>query len=164
SRSGHRRYVVDHVRFQVTAFQSSSGRGQQTFWRYGLRHYNTTQCKIERSPELWGKHYKIRCKQQVRHKLSEFCQRGIEEKQGKGVMAKATKKQALDRGLSALLKEPNNDIQSATDKNADKVVGHIVELELDAIEVNPFQPRSNFNDEALLELASSIRELGVIQP
>lgn len=79
-------------------------------------------------------------------------------------MAKATKKQALGRGLSALLKDPNNDIQSATDKNADKVVGHIVELELDAIEVNPFQPRSNFNDEALLELASSIRELGVIQP
>ncbi len=79
-------------------------------------------------------------------------------------MAKATKKQALGRGLSALLKDPNNDIQSATDKNADKVVGHIVELDLDAIEVNPFQPRSNFNDEALLELASSIRELGVIQP
>src|SRR5690606_8443917 len=79
-------------------------------------------------------------------------------------MAKATKKQALGRGLSALLKDPNNDIQSATDKNADKVVAHIVELELDAIEVNPFQPRSNFNDEALSELASSIRELGVIQP
>jgi len=30
--------------------------------------------------------------------------------------------------------------------------------------VNPFQPRSNFNDDALQELASSIRELGVIQP
>ena len=79
-------------------------------------------------------------------------------------MAKATKKQALGRGLSALLKDPENDIQSATDRNADKVVGNIVELDIDAIEVNPFQPRSNFNDEALHELASSIRELGVIQP
>lgn len=79
-------------------------------------------------------------------------------------MAKAVKKQALGRGLSALLKDPNNDIQSATDKNADKVVGNIVELELDSIDVNPFQPRSNFNDDALQELASSIRELGVIQP
>lgn len=79
-------------------------------------------------------------------------------------MAKATKKQALGRGLSALLKDPENDIQSATDKNADKVVGNIVELDLNTIEVNPFQPRSNFNDEALHELASSIRELGVIQP
>jgi len=79
-------------------------------------------------------------------------------------MAKATKKQALGRGLSALLKDPENDIQSVSDKNADKVVGNIVELDVDSIEVNPFQPRSNFNDEALHELATSIRELGVIQP
>lgn len=79
-------------------------------------------------------------------------------------MAKATKKQALGRGLSALLKDPDNDIQTASDKNADKVVGNIVELDIEAIEVNPFQPRSNFNDEALHELASSIKELGVIQP
>lgn len=79
-------------------------------------------------------------------------------------MAKATKKQALGRGLSALLKDPDNDIRTASDKNADKVVGSIVELELDSIEVNPFQPRSNFNDEHLEELATSIRELGLIQP
>ncbi len=79
-------------------------------------------------------------------------------------MAKATKKQALGRGLSALLKDPANDIKSADDKNADKVVGNIVELELQNIEVNPFQPRTSFNEETLRELASSIRELGVIQP
>lgn len=79
-------------------------------------------------------------------------------------MAKATKKQALGRGLSALLKDPNNDINSAEDTNADKVVGNIVELDIESIEVNPFQPRTNFNEESLRELASSIRELGVIQP
>ena len=79
-------------------------------------------------------------------------------------MAKATKKQALGRGLSALLKDPSNDIKSAEDKNADKVVGSIVELDLDSIEVNPFQPRTSFNEESLRELASSIKELGVIQP
>lgn len=79
-------------------------------------------------------------------------------------MAKATKKQALGRGLSALLKDPANDIKSVEDKNADRVVGSIVELELDAIEVNPFQPRTSFNEETLRELASSIKELGVIQP
>jgi ParB family chromosome partitioning protein len=79
-------------------------------------------------------------------------------------MAKATKKQALGRGLSALLKDPSNNIQSVTDKNADKVVGSIVELELSSIEVNPFQPRTSFNEESLRELASSIKELGVIQP
>lgn len=79
-------------------------------------------------------------------------------------MAKATKKQALGRGLSALLKDPSNDIKSVEDKNADKVVGSIVELELGSIEVNPFQPRTSFNEESLRELASSIKELGVIQP
>ena len=79
-------------------------------------------------------------------------------------MAKATKKQALGRGLSALLKDPSNDIQSAQDVNADKVIGNIVELDIDFIEVNPFQPRTNFSEESLRELASSIKELGIIQP
>ncbi|UUC47139.1 ParB/RepB/Spo0J family partition protein [Flavobacterium cerinum] len=79
-------------------------------------------------------------------------------------MTKAIKKQALGRGLSALLKDPENDIKSVEDKNADKVVGNIIELDIDAIEINPFQPRTNFNEESLQELATSIRELGVIQP
>lgn len=79
-------------------------------------------------------------------------------------MAKAIKKQALGRGLSALLKDPNNDIKSVEDANADKVVGNIIELDIDSIEVNPFQPRSNFNEETLRELSTSIKELGVIQP
>ncbi len=79
-------------------------------------------------------------------------------------MAKARKKQALGRGLSALLNDPDKDIKSVEDKDADKIIGNIVELDLDQIEVNPFQPRSSFNEEQLEELASSIRELGVIQP
>ena len=79
-------------------------------------------------------------------------------------MAKATKKQALGRGLSALLQQDTPNINSAQDKNADKVVGNIIELALDLIDVNPYQPRTYFDEEALRELASSIRELGVIQP
>uniref|UniRef100_UPI0040490417 ParB/RepB/Spo0J family partition protein n=1 Tax=Flavobacterium sp. TaxID=239 RepID=UPI0040490417 len=79
-------------------------------------------------------------------------------------MTKAVKKQALGRGLSALLKDPSNDIKSAEDKGADKVVGSTIELDIDSIELNPFQPRSNFNEETLKELATSIKELGVIQP
>lgn len=79
-------------------------------------------------------------------------------------MTKAIKKQALGRGLSALLKDPENDIKTVEDKNADKVVGNIIELDIEAIEINPFQPRTNFNEESLQELATSIRELGVIQP
>ncbi len=79
-------------------------------------------------------------------------------------MAKATKKQVLGRGLSALLNDTKEDITSVQDKNAEKLVGSIVEIELDAIAVNPFQPRTNFSEEALKELAGSIKELGVIQP
>ena len=37
-------------------------------------------------------------------------------------------------------------------------------MDIEDIELNPFQPRTNFNEETLRELASSIRELGVIQP
>jgi ParB family chromosome partitioning protein len=79
-------------------------------------------------------------------------------------MAKATKKQALGRGLSALLSDSREDINSVKDKNAEILIGNIIEIDLDAISQNPFQPRTNFNEESLRELASSIRELGVIQP
>jgi ParB family chromosome partitioning protein len=79
-------------------------------------------------------------------------------------MAKANKKQVLGRGLSALLKDPDNDISTFEDKNAQKIVNSVVELELSAIELNPFQPRTQFNEEALHQLAASIKELGIIQP
>ena len=79
-------------------------------------------------------------------------------------MAKALKKQALGRGLSALLKDQENDIKSIGDKNADKLVGNIIDLDVEAIAINPFQPRSNFNEDSLQELATSIKALGLIQP
>lgn len=79
-------------------------------------------------------------------------------------MTKAVKKPVLGRGLSALLNDPSNDIKSVEDKNADKVVGSIIELDINFIEINPFQPRTNFNEDTLQELAKSIKELGVIQP
>lgn len=79
-------------------------------------------------------------------------------------MTKAVKKPVLGRGLSALLSDPSNDIKSVEDKGADKVVGNIIELDINTIEINPFQPRTNFNEETLQELAKSIKEVGVIQP
>jgi ParB family chromosome partitioning protein len=79
-------------------------------------------------------------------------------------MAKAVKKQALGRGLSALLKDPDNDIKSIQDKNAEQLIGNIIEIDINSIEINPFQPRTNFNEEAIQELATSIKELGLIQP
>lgn len=75
----------------------------------------------------------------------------------------APKRQALGRGLSALLKETEN-VKSAKDANADKLVGAIAEIEISKIVVNPFQPRTKFDDEAIRELSISIQELGVIQP
>ncbi|MCX6256510.1 MAG: ParB/RepB/Spo0J family partition protein [Bacteroidia bacterium] len=65
-----------------------------------------------------------------------------------------TKKSVLGRGLGALIEDagelPKSDFTS--------------DIRIDYIEVNPFQPRKTFDEESLLELASSIKELGVIQP
>ena len=79
-------------------------------------------------------------------------------------MAKKNKKQALGRGLSALLDDPQNEINSINEISADKITGNIIDLELKQIEINPFQPRTNFNEESVLELAESIKTLGIIQP
>ena len=79
-------------------------------------------------------------------------------------MAKAFKKQALGRGLSALLQDSKVGDNSLGVENNSTQIGTIVELELDFIEVNPFQPRTQFKEETIRELASSIQELGVIQP
>jgi len=80
-------------------------------------------------------------------------------------MTKPAKKPALGRGISAIFgNSPEVAINSIKDKNADKIVGNIIELELDLIETNPFQPRTSFNEEELQGLASSIEELGVVQP
>jgi ParB family chromosome partitioning protein len=79
-------------------------------------------------------------------------------------MAKKNKKQALGRGLSALLDDPQNEINSINEISADKVTGNIIDLDLKQIEINPFQPRTNFNEESVLELAESIKSLGIIQP
>lgn len=74
-------------------------------------------------------------------------------------MAKANKRQALGRGLSALL----DDSVSLIPSN-ESVIGNVVELKLNQIEVNPFQPRTKFNQESIEDLAKSIQSLGVIQP
>ena len=79
-------------------------------------------------------------------------------------MAKAYKKQSLGRGLSALLENQENDINSAQDSNADKLIGNVIELPIDQIKINPFQPRTNFENDKISELANSIEQLGIIQP
>jgi ParB family transcriptional regulator, chromosome partitioning protein len=77
----------------------------------------------------------------------------------------AEKKRALGKGLSALLKNPETDITSLeSDKDLIKVAGSISEININQIEVNPFQPRIDFDQDSLQELAASISQLGIIQP
>lgn len=75
-----------------------------------------------------------------------------------------TKKKGLGRGLSALLDNPAEGIVPRPAIAAPRSAGTVGELPIAQIEPNPFQPRTAFSKEALVELASSIRMLGVIQP
>ena len=74
-------------------------------------------------------------------------------------MAKAYRKRVLGRGLSAILSDDENNrfknYNSSTSFN---------EISIDSIDLNPFQPRTNFNKKDIEDLASSIKVLGLIQP
>ena len=72
-------------------------------------------------------------------------------------------KRALGRGLDAILQSPETDITSR-DISGDFVAGAIAEIDINLIETNPFQPRTEFDETALRELAQSIKEQGIIQP
>ena len=74
------------------------------------------------------------------------------------------KRKALGKGLAALLKDPQENVQTAEEKGAEEVIRSISELPVDRIQANPYQPRTFFDEESLNELSDSIRELGVIQP
>ena len=75
-----------------------------------------------------------------------------------------SKKNALGKGLSALLENAKTDITSNPDHQKSEVVGSISRIEISNISPNPFQPRLDFDKEPLLELANSIKEHGIIQP
>jgi ParB family chromosome partitioning protein len=64
------------------------------------------------------------------------------------------KRNVLGRGLGALMDDADKMLPGAG----------INEIELSKIEANPFQPRTNFDEETLKELAESIKEIGLIQP
>lgn len=76
-----------------------------------------------------------------------------------------SKKKALGRGLSALLENVETDITTGTtSESTSRVLGSVAMLPVEQIEANPFQPRSIFDEESLMELVQSIKELGIIQP
>lgn len=78
-------------------------------------------------------------------------------------MSFQNKKRGLGRGLDAILQSPETDITSS-DISGNYVAGAVAELNIDFIEANPFQPRTDFDESALNELAESIKVQGVIQP
>lgn len=78
-------------------------------------------------------------------------------------MAKSTKKRnALGRGLSALL-DDTKEAELSTG-SASRSTPNFTEVNLDSIETNPYQPRIDFDQEALAELSESIKVQGIIQP
>ncbi len=77
--------------------------------------------------------------------------------------AKKPTKRVLGRGLDAILSSPDTDITSK-DISGNYVAGAIAELDIDDIDTNPFQPRTDFDEMMLRELADSIKSQGVIQP
>jgi ParB family chromosome partitioning protein len=79
-------------------------------------------------------------------------------------MGKSKQKKVLGRGLSALLNNDDHIIESVGDNNAELIIGSIVDLPVEKISNNPFQPRTHFNEESIKELSTSIKQLGVIQP
>lgn len=87
----------------------------------------------------------------------------------------ATPKTALGKGLSALLPQtaPSDDAGDETTgtrtrlynfEERRRLAGRIAELDVEAVRPNPYQPRKDFDEVALDELAASIRQLGIVQP
>lgn len=75
----------------------------------------------------------------------------------------SAKRNALGRGLGALL-EDSPTVNKSEKLVSDSAVAAMNEINLDDIEVNPFQPRTHFDQEALEELSESIKTQGIIQP
>ncbi len=67
------------------------------------------------------------------------------------------KKNALGRGLGALIDGVEKEV-------LEKKVEANLDISVDSIDANPFQPRTSFDEQALEELASSIKKLGIVQP
>ena len=76
----------------------------------------------------------------------------------------ASKKNALGKGLGALLENAKTDITSKPGNDLNAQAGLISRINIDSITPNPFQPRIDFEKESLLELTDSIKEHGIIQP
>lgn len=75
--------------------------------------------------------------------------------------SKLKKRSGLGRGLGALLEDSEENLMPAKSKG---IQNSISEIPLERIEANPWQPRTEFDEESLDELANSIKVQGIIQP
>lgn len=76
-----------------------------------------------------------------------------------------TKKRALGRGLEQLFNNENLDVDTIEKTIYETATNEeIVEINIDELRPNPYQPRKVFDEEALKELSASIKEHGVFQP
>lgn len=76
-----------------------------------------------------------------------------------------SKKRALGKGLEQLFNNENFDLNTFEQKIYETTPQEeIIEINLDELRPNPYQPRKKFDEEALKELAESIKEHGLIQP
>lgn len=79
-------------------------------------------------------------------------------------MTNKKRSSVMGRGLSSLLENPDTDITTKSDIMGKYVAGAVTNISLSQIEANPFQPRDQFDESALDELAESIKMHGLIQP
>ncbi len=74
------------------------------------------------------------------------------------------KKARLGKGLSALFDEKNVDVDSIPGEQKIPKDSIFLDIDINSINLNPFQPREDFNEEKLKELSKSIKQKGIIQP
>ncbi len=79
-------------------------------------------------------------------------------------MAKETSKSQIGKGIRALLTNIDERGTAPTAQEVSAITRQTMDVPVDAIEVNPFQPRTDFDEAGLAELAQSIRVHGIIQP
>ena len=75
-----------------------------------------------------------------------------------------SKKNALGKGLSALLENSETDITTQKVNTEVNTANSIARINIKNITPNPFQPRLDFEKDALIQLSKSIKEHGIIQP
>lgn len=76
-----------------------------------------------------------------------------------------TKKRALGKGLEQLFNTENLDLDSFEKAVYETATNEeVIDVDIEELRANPYQPRKVFNDEALMELSNSIKEHGVFQP